>query len=313
MRLLTAIAASALLAAPIAAGAAVATPVPASIYADPPHDRAHPPTTAALQIDIHGEKVGATFYLAAGAEPHPTVLLLQGLPGGEQNLDLAQTIRREGWNVLTLHYRGAWGNPGRYSIANSIEDAEAALAFVRDPATVEQYRLAPGRVVVIGHTLGGFLAAKLGAENPSLTGVGLLSAADVGGAAPRLAKLTGAQYAEIFGKMEGRAAGTDGHALIAEGLAHPADWSLESFTPGLAKLPTLIVTTNDDDLVADLQLGKRLKAQGAPASVVEIDSDEPFSDSRIVLQATVVRWLETLPGSPHHRASRRDVRRGGTR
>jgi pimeloyl-ACP methyl ester carboxylesterase len=308
MRLLAAFAISALLAAQ-AAASLPAAPVPASIYADPPHDKAHPPTTVSLQIDSHGEKVSATFYLAAGAGPHPTVLLLQGLPGDEQNLDLAQTIRREGWNVLTLHYRGAWGNPGRYSIANSIEDAEAALAFVRDPATVEQYRLAPGRVVVVGHSLGGFIAAKLGAENASLTGVGLLSATDVGGAAPRFAKLTEAQYAEVFGKMDGRVTGSDGHALIAEGLAHAKDWSLETFAPGLARLPTLVVTTTDDDLVADLQLGKRLKAGGAPASMVEIDSDQPFSDSRIVLQATVVRWLETLPGSPHHR----EFTRGGRR
>lgn len=46
-------------------------------------------------------------YMAAGAGPHPTVLLLHGLPGNEQNVDLAQSIRRAGWNVLTLHYRGS--------------------------------------------------------------------------------------------------------------------------------------------------------------------------------------------------------------
>ncbi len=314
MRLLAAFATvpllAALVAAPATAALAAAVAMPPSIYADPPHDKAHPPTMAALQIDSQGEKLAAVFYLAAGAGPHPTVILLQGLPGDEQNLDLAQTVRREGWNVLTLHYRGAWGEPGRYSIANAIEDAEAALALVRDPATVEQYRLTPGKVVVIGHSLGGFIAAKLGAENPSLAGVGLLSATDLGGAAPRLAKLTDAQYAEVFGRMEGRAGGVDGHALIAEAVAHPKDWSLETFTPNLAKLPSLIVTTNDDDLVADLELGKRLKARGAPVSVVEIDSDHPFSDSRIVLQATVVRWLETLPGAPHHR---RDLTRGGAR
>jgi uncharacterized protein len=315
MRLLAAFAAFALLTAPAvtasAAAAPVATrPVPASIYADPPHDKAHPPTMAALQIDSQGQKINAVFYLAAGAGQHPTVILLQGLPGDEQNLDLAQTVRREGWNVLVLRDRGALGGPGRYTIATAIADAQAALAFVRDPATVEQYRLSPGKVVVIGHSVGGFVAAKLGAEDPSLTGVGLLSAADVGGAAPRLAKLSEAQYAQVFGKVDGRVPGLDGHTLIAEAMGHPKDWSLETFTPGLARLPTLVVTANDDDLVADLELGKRLRARGAPASVVEIDSDQPFSDSRIVLQATVVRWLETLPGAPHHR---RDVTRGGTR
>jgi pimeloyl-ACP methyl ester carboxylesterase len=56
--------------------------------------------------------MNALFYLAGGPGPHPTIVLLHGFPGNEQNLDLAQSIRRAGWNVLTLHYRGAWGSPG---------------------------------------------------------------------------------------------------------------------------------------------------------------------------------------------------------
>jgi predicted alpha/beta-fold hydrolase len=43
------------------------------------------------------------------------VILFHGLPGNEQNLDLAQAIRRANWNVLTLHYRGSLGSPGTYS------------------------------------------------------------------------------------------------------------------------------------------------------------------------------------------------------
>ena len=35
------------------------------------------------------------------------MILFHGLPGNEQNLDLAQAIRRANWNVLTLHYRGS--------------------------------------------------------------------------------------------------------------------------------------------------------------------------------------------------------------
>ena len=57
-----------------------------------------------------------------------TVVLLHGLPGNEQNLDLAQAIRRAGWNVLTLHYRGAWGSPGQFSLQHVLEDADAAVA-----------------------------------------------------------------------------------------------------------------------------------------------------------------------------------------
>jgi pimeloyl-ACP methyl ester carboxylesterase len=55
--------------------------------------------------------LNAVLYIAAGEGPHPNVLLLHGLPGNEQNIDLAQSMRRAGWNVLTFHYRGSWGGP----------------------------------------------------------------------------------------------------------------------------------------------------------------------------------------------------------
>ena len=42
---------------------------------------------------------------------------MHGLPGNERNLDLAQAIRRAGWDVLTFTYRGAWGSPGDFSIS----------------------------------------------------------------------------------------------------------------------------------------------------------------------------------------------------
>ena len=83
-------------------------------------------------IPSHGFNLNALLYSAAGAGPHPTVLLLHRLPSNEQNLDLAQSMRRAGWNVVTLHYRGSWGTPGTFSFANRLEDAAAALAWLSE-------------------------------------------------------------------------------------------------------------------------------------------------------------------------------------
>ncbi|MFC3556442.1 alpha/beta hydrolase family protein, partial [Sphingomonas qilianensis] len=90
---------------------------------DPPRDECAPAETLARAIPSHGVNLNAILYTAAGAGPHPTVLLLHGLPGNEQNVDLAQSLRRFGWNVLTLHYRGSWGGPGAFSFAHCVEDA----------------------------------------------------------------------------------------------------------------------------------------------------------------------------------------------
>ena len=74
-----------------------------------------------FQLPSHGAKLNALAYVAAGGGPHPVVIILHGFPGNEKNLDLAQTIRRAGWDVLYFDYRGSWGSPGDFSFTPSIE------------------------------------------------------------------------------------------------------------------------------------------------------------------------------------------------
>ncbi|HEY3825723.1 MAG TPA: hypothetical protein VGL82_14260 [Bryobacteraceae bacterium] len=76
---------------------------------DPAADKANPAAMQSLQIPSHGALLNAFVYVAAGAGPHPTVVLLHGFPGNERNLDLAQSVRRAGWNVIYFDYRGSWG------------------------------------------------------------------------------------------------------------------------------------------------------------------------------------------------------------
>jgi uncharacterized protein len=115
--------------------------------------------------------MNALFYLAGGAGPHPTMVLLHGFPGNEQNLDLAQAIRRAGWNVLTLHYRGAWGSPGIFSIAHVLEDGDAAVSFVRRPDIAEKCGIDTQRIVLAGHSMGGFASAAHARADERLLGV----------------------------------------------------------------------------------------------------------------------------------------------
>ena len=88
---------------------------PPAISQDPPVDRAHPAVGKGLQFESGGKLVNAMLYLPSGAGPHPAVILLHGLPGNEQNLDLARTMQRAGWAVVTFHYRGSWGSGGSFS------------------------------------------------------------------------------------------------------------------------------------------------------------------------------------------------------
>ncbi|MEO1576489.1 MAG: alpha/beta hydrolase, partial [Pseudomonadota bacterium] len=109
----------------------------------PPMDP--PATSVELTITSQGARLPGLLMVAGGAGPHPTALLLHGYPGNEKNLDLAQTMRRAGWNVLFIHYRGAWGAEGYFRISHMHEDALAALDFLR--ARAGEFRVDPERMV----------------------------------------------------------------------------------------------------------------------------------------------------------------------
>ena len=133
----------------------------------PRHTTNNPP--AAMQqmlLPSHGSTLMGVFYLAAGAGPHPTAILFHGFPGFEQNLDLAQALRAHGWNVLAMHYRCSWGVKGDFSFTHAAEDADAQVQFLLDPANVAKYLVDPHRIVVIGHSMGGYIAASAAAHAP---------------------------------------------------------------------------------------------------------------------------------------------------
>src|SRR5579872_509269 len=166
----------------VAAPAATA-PLPRAVVADPARDAKHPAANRQVLIPSGGVGMNALFLLAAGDGPKPTLLLLHGLPGNEQNLDLAQAIRRAGWNVLTMHYRGSWGSPGTFSLAGAADDAAAAMAFLQQPQNAAKYRIDPRRILIGGHSMGGFAAARYAAAHPDgadVAGVVLIDAWNVG-------------------------------------------------------------------------------------------------------------------------------------
>jgi pimeloyl-ACP methyl ester carboxylesterase len=122
----------------------------AQLTGDPQPDPQYPPAMAELTILSNGSRMPALLYQANGAGPHPTVLLLHGFPGNEKNLDIAQVLRRDGFNVLFFHYRGAWGAEGDYSINQLDDDVLAALAFLRNPANAAALRINSDRLSLLG-------------------------------------------------------------------------------------------------------------------------------------------------------------------
>src|SRR3954464_6708882 len=176
----------AMIAAPAAAHVPPAQINPA-IYTDPPHDHARPAGMEVLHIPSGGVRINGVAYTAAGAGPHPVLVLMHGLPGNEKNLDLAQAVRRAGWTVVTFNYRGSWGSPGRFSFAGNLDDAKAVLAYLRDPANAARLAIDSRRIVLAGHSMGGWVTAMTAERDPDLAGAILICAANMGaeGRSPR--------------------------------------------------------------------------------------------------------------------------------
>lgn len=259
-----------------------------------------------FQLPSHGAMLNAFVYVAAGAGPHPVVVLLHGFPGNERNLDLAQDIRRAGWDVLYFNYRGSWGSPGDFSFSHGIEDVAAALAYLRDPANAKRLRLDPARIVLIGHSMGGFMTVQATAADPAVAAFGLISAADLGARIPAdLPKQAEPQIVAQMAKSlaaEGMAplAGCTPEGLARETYAHAAVWRFPASAEALKTRPALIITS-DDGLAPDGNaLAAALQKDGdTHITTQHFATDHSYSDQRLELSAAVLAWLRTLPVAPH--------------
>jgi uncharacterized protein len=261
---------------------------PDPISTDPQADHAYPARMIVVHIPSHGAIMNGAIWQAAGRGPHPVVVLYHGFPGNEQNLDLAYTLRRAGWSVLTFHYRGSWGSGGTFSFTHVFEDARAALDFIRDPALDKQYGLDPSTVVLIGHSMGGAAAAKVGADTAGLGGVVLISAANFGG----FAKSPGGHAAVVrmmADNMESLA-GTSPQTLAREAEAH-ADWDIMGNAAGLARQRLLVLTADDGLSATGQALADAVNRAKGDTTVVHMATDHGYSDHRIALQRAVLEWL----------------------
>lgn len=272
--------------------------VPPAVASDPPRDPDHPARSAQLLIPSHGSELNALFYLAAGAGPHPTVVLLHGFPGNEQNLDLAQAIRRAGWNVLTLHYRGSWGSPGRFSIAHSVEDGDAVLDFLRRPEVAAKYHVDLDHLVMGGHSMGGFVSASHARHDPALLGVFLIDAWNTGIDGAKLAALSPKdrhkQALRDIDDLGHSLQGADEDSTASELVSHRNDWNYVDWAAQLTKRPLLVVGAAHGFGEQNRRLAEAVTAAGGKVEAYTLESDHSFQDHRIALESIVVTWLNGL-------------------
>jgi pimeloyl-ACP methyl ester carboxylesterase len=273
------------------AGAVLAQSVPPAIFTDPPADPAHPAAMTVLHIPSHGLLINGLLYSPAGSGPHPTLVICHGLPGNEKNLDLAQAVRRAGWNAVTFNYRGSWGSPGSFRFAQNPQDADAVLAYLRDPSNAAKLAIDPKRIAIAGHSMGGWVVAHTAAHDHALSGAILISMADMGltGGRPRAQAV-----AAMADDME-TLADVTAESMVDELVAHAKEFVVAGTAAGLAQIPVLAVTSNDHLASQTDALVAAIKAKGGSrVNTAHLDTDHSYSDRRIALESIVITWLSGL-------------------
>lgn len=258
----------------------------------------HPPQLVETQIASHGSAMNAIVYVADGVGPHPTAVLLHGFPGNERNLDVAQAVRRAGWNVVFFHYRGAWGSEGAFSFTHVLEDVVTVVGWTQDPEVATRLRTDPTRIALIGHSMGGFAALRTGGGLEavdcvvSIAGANLASRGYAAQEDPAVARAIAAQLQAWSAPL----AGTSGEALTREIAEAGTDFDLLTQIPALAPKPLLLIAGSRDQTTPPAEhhapLIAALEAAGAPhLHHTLLDADHAFSQRRIALSRAVTEFL----------------------
>jgi acetyl esterase/lipase len=265
-----------------------------------------PPSMQQMVLPSHGNMLLGILYLAAGSEPHPTAILLHGFPGFEQNLDLAQAMRAQGWNVLAVHYRGSWGVKGDFSFLHAAEDADTEVEYLLNSENVKKYCIDPRRVIVIGHSMGGYMAASAAAHNPRVAAAVLISAWNIGAEYENRRHL-GAGAPTIANEAQGLAsnnnllplAGTSGEKLAQEIYEHKSELNFNNLAPKISPRPVLVITSNDGLEPVDHSLVEALrKAGNNRVTERHWDTDHGYSGVRTELEQAILDWIkEYVPSS----------------
>lgn len=285
-----------------------ATPEEAAGTGDPVHEAPgcpDLPSSLPVEVPVPDGRLTGRLYLASGEGRGATVAWFHGFPGlPEPTPELVTALTGAGLNLLYVHYRGAWGSPGAFGAASAIEDAGAALAFLRDPEATHACRVDPEAIIAAGDSFGSWVALHAAARNPRVACAAAALVVDLGalGTASEDAGVR-AGFSDMFAAVDGDPAlgfqlrgGAEG--LMAELIVRREANALPSIAGRFANRPILLVGAEDDQLAPPAQhlqpFAETLAANGAHVTTRMFPGGHELADAayaRVLLQ-----WLrETCP------------------
>ena len=113
----------------------------------------------AVEFLAGNDVIRGRFFPSAAPTSIATLILIPGFGGDTIDvLGLGARLSARDVNVLVFNNRGVQNNGGTITYANPLDDAAAALKWLRAPDARARFRIDPAQVVLGGHSFGGSIA-----------------------------------------------------------------------------------------------------------------------------------------------------------
>ena len=259
------------------------------VLKDIPWDKASPAGSTELFIPSNNVLLAGLIYRANGTDKHPTLLLLHGYPGNERNLDIAQIVRANGWNVIYFDYRGSWGSQGKFSFKNCVEDVVNVVSFCNKYQ--DSLKIDTSNIVFFGHSMGGWICLKSLEQLPQIKKGFALSTWDISGDFKKVMNknemLELANNPDVGGKYFVLNATLD--EIFTPVIKEPAYFNLINDAPRLANKQIIMI----DEHSKNKQIAEAIQKSNQASFEYQVwQTDHPFTNKRVSLINKVISFLD---------------------
>ena len=250
-----------------------------------------------------GHTICGNFFPTTGESYFPTVLLLHGFPGNEEDvLGLGYMMSQYSINTLTFNYRGTYCSEGTYSISTTFEDIQAALEYLHKDNIIHRFRIDTSRLVLGGYSYGGGMAVAYAAKNPEIKRVFSVGGTDHGEFAREYTRNTAfseminAFFEELkypTGPVHFRSIVRD---TIQELVQNPNPYDLRLCAKCFSDRDLLLICGWDDSNVTIehhiLPLYRLLVNEKAQVSIKAFQDTHVFGKFRDEIARTIIDWVK---------------------
>lgn len=268
------------------------------VLEEPDYQDAPLPDSLELDLPIEGDRVLGEIYLPSGIyeAPHPAVILCHGIPGTNNNDDLAQCLRRMGCVVIRPYHRGAWGSEGTYSFSHCIEDAVALARWSREEVA-KAYAIDPANIFLVGHSNGGNTVLNASRTLPFLRGTVAFCPYDHQGG---LEHIPHSQLKDLFAQAASVLHVGRFEDLWQDSIQHARQWSFVQNAHRFQDRNLLLIGGSRDTLAPPEwmvePLWKELEAlpgTGHHKKVI-LPSNHALDTARLELARVIGKWIEEM-------------------